>query len=65
MPVIIIIKKEGHYSIIIVSDAFTGLPTIERHRLIHHALNTLMNHFIYALSIKAKTLVEYNLRAHG
>lgn len=43
----------GHYRMHIVSAAFTGKRTIERHRLIYAALGELMQREIHALSIRA------------
>ncbi len=43
----------GHYRLNIVSPRFSGVPTIERHRLIYEALGDLMQHQIHALSITA------------
>lgn len=43
----------GHYSVSIVSDAFTNQNTVVRHRLIYDALKDLMENDIHALSIKA------------
>lgn len=54
-------KGGGHYSIFIVSDAFTNLPLIKRHRLVYDAVGSLMEQSIHALSIQAKTLAENDL----
>lgn len=43
----------GHYDVRIISSAFIGLTTIERHRLIYNSLSNLMKNEIHALSIKA------------
>ena len=43
----------GHYRLNIVSPRFSGVPTIERHRLIYEALGGLMQRQIHALSITA------------
>ena len=43
----------GHYVVIIVSQAFTGLGLLQRHRLIYDALGDAMGGAIHALSIKA------------
>ena len=51
-----------HYTIIIVRDVFTGLPVIKRHRPVYDAIGSLMNQDTHALSIQAKTLVEYDRR---
>ncbi|HAS51376.1 MAG TPA: BolA family transcriptional regulator [Gammaproteobacteria bacterium] len=49
-------KDGGHFTVRIVSAAFTGKTLIQRHRLIHAALADLMHREIHALSIsKAKT----------
>jgi BolA protein len=42
----------GHFSIYIVSMAFTGKTILQRHRLIHAAVKDLMYCEIHALSIK-------------
>jgi BolA protein len=52
-------KGGGHYTLLIVSDAFQGKPLIKRHQLIYDAVGTLMNSAIHALSIQAKTPEEY------
>lgn len=43
----------GHYQVTIVSTAFSGLPTLARHRLIYDTVGDLMHREIHALSIKA------------
>ncbi|MCX7177657.1 MAG: BolA family transcriptional regulator, partial [Proteobacteria bacterium] len=48
----------GHYRLTIVSAMFAGLNTLKRHRLVHAALGTLMQHEIHALSITALTPEE-------
>jgi len=45
----------GHYSVVIVSARFTGLPLLERHRMVYDALREMMNTDIHALSIQART----------
>lgn len=49
----------GHYTVIIVSEVFTNLPLIKRHRIVYDAIGNLMGQAIHALSIQAKTPVEY------
>ncbi len=51
----------GHYTIVIVSDAFEGLSLIQRHRLVYQAAGDLMSQAIHALSIQAKTASEYRV----
>ncbi len=43
----------GHYQLIIVSGAFSGLPLQRRHRLVYDALGPMMHKEIHALAIKA------------
>lgn len=45
----------GHYSVVIVSARFAGLPLLERHRMVYDALREMMNTDIHALSIQART----------
>ena len=51
----------GHFTVTIISDKFTDLPIIKRHRLVYDAAKSLMENDIHALSIHAKTLAESNL----
>ncbi len=48
----------GHYRVTITSPAFSGLPLIQRHRLVYDAAAHLMPKAIHALSIKALTPEE-------
>jgi BolA protein len=43
----------GHFSVEIVSGAFTGMTVLARHRAIYMALGQMMTTDIHALSIKA------------
>lgn len=43
----------GHYRLIIVAGAFSGLPLQRRHRLVYDALGAMMHKEIHALAIKA------------
>ena len=45
----------GHFAVEIVSDAFTGLAPLARHRRVYDALGTMMQTDIHALSIRART----------
>lgn len=45
---------QGHFSVIIVSEAFIGKLPLARHRLVHAALGTMMTSDIHALAITAK-----------
>ncbi len=48
----------GHFSVVIVSAAFEGLPLIQRHKRVYAAMGTLMDTDVHALAIIAKTPVE-------
>jgi BolA protein len=43
----------GHFDVTVVSDKFSGVNTVGRHRLIYDALSDMMPDEIHALSIKA------------
>ena len=43
----------GHFSVEIVSDAFTGRPSLARHRAVYAAMGALMTTDIHALSVRA------------
>lgn len=45
----------GHFSVVIVSDKFTGLSPVQRHRLVYAAVGDMMPAAIHALSIRALT----------
>jgi len=49
----------GHYTVFIVSDDFEGLSLVKRHRLVYDTVGSLMEQAIHALSIQAKTSLEY------
>ena len=45
----------GHFDVDIVSEAFTNLSPIARHRAVYAALGEMMTTDIHALSIRART----------
>lgn len=49
---------KGHFAVSIVSDAFSGLSTLERHRAVYSALGDMMLTDIHALQVKASTPSE-------
>lgn len=49
---------KGHFRVRIVSPAFTGLRTLQRHQLVYRSLGDLMQSDIHALSITALTPQE-------
>jgi BolA family transcriptional regulator, general stress-responsive regulator len=50
----------GHLSARIVSSAFNGKPTIQRHRSVYALVNDLMPHTIHALALTTLTPEEAN-----
>jgi BolA protein len=43
----------GHFTVIVVSELFRGLPVVRRHRLVYEAVGDLMATDVHALSIQA------------
>lgn len=55
------LSGETHFKVIIVSDVFDGKTLIDRHRLVNECLALeLAERGVHALSIQAKTLVQWN-----
>lgn len=50
----------GHFNVLIVSPAFSGLSLVQRHRLVFEQVDALMQSQIHALSIRAKTPEEFH-----
>jgi BolA protein len=48
----------GHFRLRIVSEAFSGLPLVQRHRLVHDALAPLFGSEIHALALETKAPEE-------
>jgi BolA protein len=48
----------GHFRLRIVSEAFSGLPLVKRHRLVHDALAPLFGSEIHALALETKAPEE-------
>lgn len=51
-------EGKGHFEVTIVSDRFSGLGRIARHRLVYDALGTFMESDIHALRINAFSPAE-------
>jgi BolA protein len=49
----------GHFSVLIVSKAFTGISRRERHQKVFACVDGLLPHPIHALSIKALAPEEF------
>lgn len=43
---------KGHYRIRVVANCFSGMKAIERHRLVHGVVATLMESEIHALALE-------------
>ena len=48
----------GHFRVRVVSDAFDGLRTVARHRLVYDAVRDWMPHRVHALAIEARSPAE-------
>ena len=48
----------GHFSVVVVSEAFRGVAPLARHRQVYAAVGDLMETDIHALAIKAMTPEE-------
>ena len=49
----------GHFSLLIVSDAFTGLTRVARHRAVLDRVGDLIPHPVHALAIRAYAPDEF------
>ncbi|KIK99058.1 hypothetical protein PAXRUDRAFT_132855 [Paxillus rubicundulus Ve08.2h10] len=49
---------ETHFAVQVISDAFQGRTTLQRHRMIYSALSDELARGLHALSLKTKTLEE-------
>ncbi len=47
-------REGGHFTVLITSERFAGLPRVARHRLVYDALRSLMPGGIHALAIVAR-----------
>ena len=50
----------GHFSLLIVSKAFCGVPRLERHQRVLSRVDDLLPYPIHALSIKALAPEEFS-----
>ncbi|HYE34895.1 BolA family protein [Methylocaldum sp.] len=54
----------GHFYATIVSEAFEGKSSVQRHQLVYRALGDLMQKEIHAFSIKAFTPFEFQQKGN-
>jgi BolA protein len=50
-------REGGHFRVIVVAAAFTGLSQLQRHRLVYAAVESMMGHGPPGLSIHALNIV--------
>ena len=50
----------GHFSVVVVSEAFVGVLPLARHRKVYSAVGSMMETDIHALAIRALTPEEDN-----
>ena len=56
----VVVEGDGrHFAAIIVSDAFDGKSSVQRHQLVYAALGAHMKSDVHALSMKTYTKSEY------
>ncbi|MRG90466.1 BolA family protein [Polyangium spumosum] len=51
--------SQTHFKVLVVSSAFEGLGTLDRHRKVHTALADEMRSGLHALTIRALTPAQY------
>ena len=51
---------ESHFSVIVISERFAGLPKIERHRMVYSALAEELAGRVHALQLTTRTPSEDN-----
>ena len=49
----------GHFSVLIVSEAFSGMSRLSRHQQVYRMVGDLVPNPVHALSIKALTPEEF------
>lgn len=60
----VIVEGDGrHFQALIISEAFEGKNTLQRHRLVYKALGDRMKADVHALSMQTYTPEEYQEQA--
>lgn len=54
----------GHFYAIIVSEAFTGKTSVQRHQMVYQALGDMLHSDIHAFSMKVYTPSEYSTQGN-
>lgn len=52
-----------HFSAVVISEAFTGKRTLQRHQLVYAALGTRVGNEIHALTMQTFTPAEWQAQA--
>ncbi|KAK3763866.1 hypothetical protein RRG08_007593 [Elysia crispata] len=52
---------ESHFKVVIVSTAFENVKRLQKHQLVHKAIQEELDNSIHALSIVAKTPAEWEV----
>ena len=53
-------NSETHFNVIIVSERFTDLSRVKRHRAVHHCLESALKGGVHALTLKLLTPQEFD-----
>ncbi|GFR71472.1 BolA 1-like protein [Elysia marginata] len=53
--------SESHFKVVIVSSAFENVKRLQKHQLVHQAIQEELDNKIHALSIVAKTPAEWEV----
>ena len=56
------VESESHFKVLVVSDSFDGVSTIERHRLVNRVVADEGSMPCHALSIKAMTPAQFEAK---
>jgi len=54
-----------HFRVVVISDAFEGLPMVRQHQLVYEALGDSMEEEIHALGLKTYTPEEWRTIAES
>ena len=52
----------GHFSCVIVAEAFRGLSPVERHRAVYGAVGELLKRDVHALALRTATPEEWSAK---
>ncbi len=55
--------SDNHFSLLVVSDSFSGKPLIKQHQLVMDILKNALKQEIHAVQIKTLTFEKYRARA--